>query len=57
MFRELTGSFAELIKNYKYSALHGYMRTHVRTFSWLYLAEFDQCDYVRSDQGNRVRPT
>jgi len=37
---ELTGSFAELIKNYKYSALQVYMCTLVRILIWLYLAEF-----------------
>jgi len=52
--RELTSPFAESIKNYKYSALHAYMRMHyhVGTLSWLYPAEFDQRSCVCSAQRN-----
>jgi len=48
-FRELTGTFVESIKNYKYSALHAYMRMHwhVCTLSWLYPSGFNQRNCVR----------
>ena len=52
--RELTSSFAESVKNYKYTNLHACMcmHWHVRTLSWLNLAEFNQRNHVRSAQRN-----
>ena len=54
--RELTSSFAESVKNYKYSALHACMcmHGHVRILSWLYPAKFNQHNRVRSAQRNWV---
>jgi len=52
----LTSLFTELVKNYKYSALHACMCTHchVPTLCWLYPAEVNQRNRVRSAQRNWV---
>jgi hypothetical protein len=62
---ELTSSFTQLVKNYNYSALYACMcmHWHIRTLSWLYPAEFNQRNCIRSVQhnwvhsSNRIRST
>jgi len=52
--RGVPSQFTESVKNSKYSALHAclYMHWHVRTLNWLYPAEFNQRNRIRSAQCN-----